>query len=185
MKRFRKNQKGFTLVEIMSVVAIISMLTAMSMPNFLQMKIGANEAAAQANLSSIAKVMEDIRFTTGNYPRAQSEILNFVNTYYGKYSIISNENSNGGYFTFQGYRYSYETQTLGSWLWFAVPDQLFITGIRSFSLDSGGTFRFAAAGPPSGRDGGPPGVLQANNDAGTVYCDMTGYDCVNQLSPSH
>ena len=150
MKRFRNNKKGFTLVEIMSVVAIVSMLTAMSLPNFLRVKMNSNEAAAQANLLSLGKLMEDMRYATGKYPVKHAEITGFVRTYYGKQSVISSEDM-GDYYLFQGYRYYLLEQDLAavSYIWIAEPDQYFITGSRLFSLNAGGTIKMANALPPS------------------------------------
>lgn len=53
----RRNQ-GFTLVEVMLVVAIIALLASMAVPNLLRARITANDAAAQAALKAISTAME-------------------------------------------------------------------------------------------------------------------------------
>ena len=140
MKRFRKgNHKGFTLVEIMSVVAIASMITAMSLPHFLSMRVGANEAAAQDSLKSMYTLIEDYRFANGGYPSSKDQISAFVNSCYGKQSIISNPDSGGNYFRFQGYRYDYRMPSTGTWEWIAMPDIVQVTGNRYFTITESGS----------------------------------------------
>ncbi len=49
----KKNQKGFTLVELMIVVAIIGILAAIAIPKFANMLEKSREGATKGNLSSI------------------------------------------------------------------------------------------------------------------------------------
>ena len=58
------NRKGFTLVEIMIVVAIIALLAAIAIPNLLSARMTANTAAAKANVRSLSTAAET--FSTAN-----------------------------------------------------------------------------------------------------------------------
>ena len=48
-----RNRKGFTLVELMIVVAIIGILAAIAIPNFLNFRLKAKTSEAKSNLGGI------------------------------------------------------------------------------------------------------------------------------------
>ena len=54
MKNNKKNQKGFSLIELLIVVAVILIVAAIAIPNYIQSKMRANEAAAVHTLRDIS-----------------------------------------------------------------------------------------------------------------------------------
>ena len=53
-----RNNKGFTLIELMIVVAIIGILAAIAIPNFMTYQCKAKQSEAKSNLGNIRTMQE-------------------------------------------------------------------------------------------------------------------------------
>jgi type IV pilus assembly protein PilA len=58
----KKNQKGFTLVELLIVVVILGILAAVAIPRFLTTRDQAQYRTCQANMSAINSAVEEYCF---------------------------------------------------------------------------------------------------------------------------
>ena len=64
----RNKQKGFSLIELLIVVAIILIIAAIAIPNLLRSKMAANEASAVASLRTLNTTEILTRPTATDFP---------------------------------------------------------------------------------------------------------------------
>ena len=129
-----RSKKGFTLVEIMIVVAIIVLLAAIAIPNLLRARLSANEATAIAAMRTLSTAMESYRAAQSPpaYPSAMTA-LNASNPPYID-SVLAGRNKSG---------YSFSDPTPGGNTYgiIATPQTANVTGVRHFFVDQSGVVR--------------------------------------------
>ena len=142
-----RKQKGFSLIELLIVVAIILIIAAIAIPNLLRARIAANEASAVGSLRTIntAEIQYQSNYTTfagtlnvmggtGTTPSSTNALL--IDT-----SLQTGDKS--------GYSFAPGTMTAGSYAWTAAPLTVGTTGNRYFCTNTSAAIRYVAAAATS------------------------------------
>ncbi|HBT96625.1 MAG TPA: hypothetical protein DEB25_02760 [Desulfobulbaceae bacterium] len=95
MKKLR-NEKGFTLVELMIVVAIIGILAAIAVPKFNASRINAYNASALSDLKNVATAQANLNATTQKFGVSFQGDVNKLNCEDGGYESAGGELVTGG-----------------------------------------------------------------------------------------
>jgi type IV pilus assembly protein PilA len=92
-KLTNKNESGFTLIELMIVIAIIGILAAIAIPQFSAYRTRSYNSAAQADLRNAATAQEAYQVDNQTYCSA---VANLIGATYGLFTSKSVTLTGGG-----------------------------------------------------------------------------------------
>lgn len=141
-----KNKRlGFTLVEIMIVVAIIVVVITIAIPNFLKSRVIATEAVALTNCRAINNACQLYHINNEVYPEGLSDLIEPTSNPPYIDSILASGRK-------QAYEFQYVRVDTGHFTLNANPTSTGLLKSRYFYLDETGIVRANSSGPAGPND---------------------------------
>jgi len=140
-----RKQSGFTLIELMIVIAIIAIIAAIAIPNLLEARKSANESAAISSLRTLVTTQQLFRDSDRDGD-GLADFAESLTALQNNGNLIDSTLASGNK---QGYTFAMTAGASNlSWSCTAIPVSN-KTGTRRFFADESGVIRFSVSATPS------------------------------------
>ena len=137
------NRKGFSLIELLIVVAIILIIAGIAIPNLLRSKMVANEASAVGSLRTLNTSVVAYFITYNQFPTALSDLGPSTTPSSSAADLIDSVLASTKK---SGYTFTWAGNAGLSYSIVAAPTSAGVTGQRSFYTDQTGVIRVNSSG---------------------------------------